>query len=456
MEFAKNCTVYELCSGNIEFEYNYFHSSALEFDWIFCGSTYWNASFRQSIGLFWQKTSVTVCTYFCISMIVCSALAPIGNCCWLQDSHRLVHRRDSGGCVHLCNGNVATRTTHGTQGILQLGCSSFAAHWFVLYISGLATSKSGMCGVFFAWSLHNHFVFPESPTWLHNKGRLEQMRINERKIASFVGEKYVEVQHEPIVETESFKQLVRDKALFKRISVLWIMWFIAALCGYAIDLNSSNIVGNLFLNQALFSILIALSKAVLVVFDTMRPSFSRRNLHQYSQLVVIISFLVLTLLVLFNQQGVSILIVNLIGTRQCPLQCEPHLWFLFSDCPNRRYSRPISSLPQLFLGAECIPNSGLPGFNQLASLPTNGWLRPKILGVVAVLTTTNQLLELLINLSKDYYYSLVLAIGDWTGGGIGVGENNAYRLDVHIIANGMHKGIAAPDFLYCPTCLEVT
>lgn len=40
------------------------------------------------------------------------------------------------------------------------------------------------------------------------------------------------------------------------------MWFTAAICGYAIDLNSSNISGHLFWNQILFSVLIAISKMV--------------------------------------------------------------------------------------------------------------------------------------------------------------------------------------------------
>lgn len=128
-----------------------------------------------------------------------------------------------------------------------------------------------------------------------------------------------------------FRDLLKDGTLLKRVSVLCCIWFTAAICGYAIDLNSSNISGHLFLNQVLFSILIAASKIVLVTFDTCYPAFSRRNLHQYSQFVVIVCFLVLTILVLFHDEHVSffkmqtrncnvcvqspwILVVNLIGT----------------------------------------------------------------------------------------------------------------------------------------------
>ena len=81
-----------------------------------------------------------------------------------------------------------------------------------------------------------------------------------------------------------------------------------------VDLNSGNISGHLFLNQALFSVLIAGSKVVLVVYDTLRPGFSRRNLHQYSQAVVIVCFLALTVLVLMHDHALAILVINLVGT----------------------------------------------------------------------------------------------------------------------------------------------
>lgn len=62
-----------------------------------------------------------------------------------------------------------------------------------------------------------------------------------------------------------FSDIVRDIKMFRRISVLWMMWFTASFCGYAIDLNSSNISGDLFLNQVIFSVLIAGSKIVGIV-----------------------------------------------------------------------------------------------------------------------------------------------------------------------------------------------
>lgn len=42
------------------------------------------------------------------------------------------------------------------------------------------------------------FVFPESPTWLHNKGKLEQMKKSEQHIAKVAGIPYVPVNHQKI------------------------------------------------------------------------------------------------------------------------------------------------------------------------------------------------------------------------------------------------------------------
>lgn len=48
------------------------------------------------------------------------------------------------------------------------------------------------------------FIFPESPTYLHYRGKLEEMRKSEKKIARIAGIEYVEVPHAPVVEKKSF------------------------------------------------------------------------------------------------------------------------------------------------------------------------------------------------------------------------------------------------------------
>lgn len=46
--FAKNCTAYELCEGKVQFESQYFHSTALEYGWI-CGPKAYLASLYSQI-----------------------------------------------------------------------------------------------------------------------------------------------------------------------------------------------------------------------------------------------------------------------------------------------------------------------------------------------------------------------------------------------------------------------
>ncbi|KAH7696882.1 solute carrier family 22 [Aphelenchoides avenae] len=154
---------------------------------------------------------------------------------------------------------------------------------------------------------------PESPTWLHSKGRIEDMRKSERWIAQIAGVEYTEEEKPPIVKGLSLSELIRNPQWLQRISVLWFMWFTAAISAYAIDLNGSNLSGDLFLNQLLFSINTMLSKNVLLAVDTMYPTFNRRNLHQHSQAIAIVCAATLTLLVLFhNGQSVWMLVLNLI------------------------------------------------------------------------------------------------------------------------------------------------
>lgn len=46
-KFSKNCTLFEECRKSIEFEYEYFYSTALEFDWICGPSSYFTALYSQ-------------------------------------------------------------------------------------------------------------------------------------------------------------------------------------------------------------------------------------------------------------------------------------------------------------------------------------------------------------------------------------------------------------------------
>ncbi|KAE9417264.1 hypothetical protein Angca_005853, partial [Angiostrongylus cantonensis] len=157
------------------------------------------------------------------------------------------------------------------------------------------------------------FIFPESPTWLHSKGRIEAMQEAEQYIASFSGKKYEYVGQKNIGDVKTFCEMWSTPGLFRRLGVLWLMWFTAAFSSYSNDLNSNTISGNLFVNQILFSVLIIISKLILLAIDTWLPMFSRRRLHHGAQFVVCMCFLVLSILTLQQYTGVGVLLVNLIG-----------------------------------------------------------------------------------------------------------------------------------------------
>lgn len=65
------------------------------------------------------------------------------------------------------------------------------------------------------------------------------------------------------------------------------MFFTASIAAYANDLNSSSLSGNLFLNQLLFGVLIALSKIVgpeLSSIQTLKASEAGQSAPHYSSL----------------------------------------------------------------------------------------------------------------------------------------------------------------------------
>ncbi|PIO66359.1 hypothetical protein TELCIR_11931 [Teladorsagia circumcincta] len=86
------------------------------------------------------------------------------------------------------------------------------------------------------------------------------MRTAERYIARFAHVQYKPVVHKKIEHNKTLCEMLQTKSLHRRLFVLWTMWFVASICGYATDLNSNTISGDFFFNQIIYSILIALSK----------------------------------------------------------------------------------------------------------------------------------------------------------------------------------------------------
>uniref|UniRef100_A0AC35TS62 MFS domain-containing protein n=1 Tax=Rhabditophanes sp. KR3021 TaxID=114890 RepID=A0AC35TS62_9BILA len=157
------------------------------------------------------------------------------------------------------------------------------------------------------------FIIPESPTYLHNKGKIDLMIRSEKKIAQISGVPFIPKENSPIIEKETICSVLSNRDLIKKLSVLWIMFFCSSFCSYGMDLYSNEISGNLFINQLFFAITIWASKTILPVLDNKFDWFTRRFLHQSSQGIVIICFAVLAILVSCHYNGILILAINVIG-----------------------------------------------------------------------------------------------------------------------------------------------
>ncbi|TKR75962.1 hypothetical protein L596_017179 [Steinernema carpocapsae] len=328
--FGKNCTSYLACTSKIQFEDIAFHSAAIEYNWI-CGSNAYFASLFSQLQFFgvlcgtflygtlsdWlgRRPIALLALSSGIAVSFVSGMAP--NWQVLLVTRFFIGLSIGGTIVVVCTfvmemllpeQRMALRAffNWGVARLMMTVICYFFPEWREASIACAIAALPALLIVL--------FIFPESPTWLHNKHRMEDMRRSEKKIARIAGIPFVEVEHPKLEKKKGFLSLIKDPRLAKRLLVLWLMWFTASICGYATDLNSSSISGNFFLNQVLFSILIALSKILLVIYDSLNSNFKRRHLHQYAQAVVCTCFFILTMLVMFQYTGVAILVVNLIGT----------------------------------------------------------------------------------------------------------------------------------------------
>ncbi|KAF1753376.1 hypothetical protein GCK72_019933 [Caenorhabditis remanei] len=157
------------------------------------------------------------------------------------------------------------------------------------------------------------FVIPESPVWLHSKGYKERMIESEIRISNIAGIPYTPVEHKT-VQPKCLIDTLKTKGVFKKLLVLWSMWFSVAMCSGAIDLNSGTLAGDLYLNQVLFGILLVPSKMLLLFVDTYFTDFKRRTLHQGSLIGVLICVSMLTVFTVSKYQVSAVLITYLIGT----------------------------------------------------------------------------------------------------------------------------------------------
>ncbi|VDM53629.1 unnamed protein product [Angiostrongylus costaricensis] len=324
---SKNCTTYNTCNGTLTYPYLQFHSAALEFGWI-CGKTAYLASLFSQIqfigvlcgtfsfgalsDIFGRKPIAIVAVSIGILANFVTGLSPTWQI--LMAIRFFVGLTVGGTLVVVCTFVMEMLLPHQRMAlraffnwgvarlILTLICMIFP-EWRAASVACALTALPALLILI--------SVFPESPTWLHNKGRFEEMRNAERYIAKIAGIEYKPVAHKKIEHSKTLCEMLHTGGLHRRLFVLWTMWFVASICGYATDLNSNTISGDFFLNQIIFSVLIAVSKMVM---DTFVPSFSRRILHQGAQTIVCLCFLVLFFLTVQGYSGVATLIINVTGT----------------------------------------------------------------------------------------------------------------------------------------------
>uniref|UniRef100_A0A0R3RLQ1 MFS domain-containing protein n=1 Tax=Elaeophora elaphi TaxID=1147741 RepID=A0A0R3RLQ1_9BILA len=277
--FSSNCTIFQSCKDSIQFDEIVFSSAALEYDWICGASAYWASLFSQiqflgvllgtimtgTLSDIFGRHPLALISLACgITVSFCSGLAPSWKI--LLVLRFFVGLSIGGAIVVICTyvmemllpqQRMALRAffNWGIARLMMTAICYLLPEWRLASFGNAIAALPALLIVF--------FIFPESPTWLHSKNRLNEMRESEKKIARIAGIPYVEVEHKVVEKNkktfENSFHKYNSHSLF-RLFILWLIWFTASLCGYAIDLNSSRISGNLFLNQALFSILIAVSK----------------------------------------------------------------------------------------------------------------------------------------------------------------------------------------------------
>ncbi|KAI6184832.1 hypothetical protein M3Y97_00638500 [Aphelenchoides bicaudatus] len=324
--YAKDCKLFAECNGNVEFENNFFQSAALEFDWTcgqaahfttvyiqiqFVGIILGTLVFGSFADAFGRKPAAIVDLLVAMSSSLIGGFAP--NWQVLFASRFLIGFSVGGAVVAmtLCMELVLPEQRVPMRGLFNWGIARLCLTMSCFFFPEWRQSTLVFAPVCLCMLLIVILVLPESPTWLHNKGRIQKMHETEKYIAKVGKIEYVKSEVKEVDKSGTIIDLLKNPVLFKRLAVLWFMYFTSAISSYGNDFNSTTISGNLYLNQALFSIFIAASKLVLIYVDTKFPNFSRRNLHQGSQLLVCSCFFTLMFL---NEHSVWILIVNLIGT----------------------------------------------------------------------------------------------------------------------------------------------
>uniref|UniRef100_A0A914W2C2 Major facilitator superfamily (MFS) profile domain-containing protein n=1 Tax=Plectus sambesii TaxID=2011161 RepID=A0A914W2C2_9BILA len=338
-EFVKNCALLEACPvDQREFEEAAFYSTALEFDMV-CGKRAHYSSLISSMQFF----GVLIGTIFYGHLADKFGRKPISLLCLTLGILFVMLTAVSPGWVILMilrflvgssiGGTVVVVYTYVMELILPQQ-RVFLRAFFNWGWGRVALTL--VCALFPSWRIASvvsgalllpilpiiYFVFPESPMWLENKGRFDEMLRSEAKIARIAGipplkhrKKHdAHRESEATGKTYGIWDLFANRAIAQRTLILCLIWFIASVCSYTNDLNSSTLAGNFYVNQILFGVMIALSKLVIFVLDTYVPQFSRRLLHQIPQAFVVVCFAAISVILIFGGATLPVLLLNLVGT----------------------------------------------------------------------------------------------------------------------------------------------
>uniref|UniRef100_A0AC35TT51 MFS domain-containing protein n=1 Tax=Rhabditophanes sp. KR3021 TaxID=114890 RepID=A0AC35TT51_9BILA len=326
--FSKDCLVFN-SNCTIEYENNYFYSAAVHFKWV-CSDLAYLTSVQSQVqfvgvllgtvifGFLSDLVGRKPISLFTVTLGVSTTI----YCGITQDMWHFVFCRFF---VGLAVGGALNSTCTFVMELLlpkqrmalraffNWGVARFMLTVICYYFNDYK-SASIVCGVIALPIVFIIlFIIPESPTYLHNKGKIDLMIRSEKKIAQISGVPFIPKENAPIIKKETICSVLSNRDLIKKLVVLWIMWFCSSLCGYGMDLHSNEISGNLFINQLFFSITIWASKPILPILDNKFDWFTRRFLHQSSQGTVIICFAVLSILVGCHYNGILILLINVIG-----------------------------------------------------------------------------------------------------------------------------------------------
>lgn len=328
-DYTRNCSVFRSCeSKDLMFDAA-FGSATVDFKWI-CNHTEYYAyffTFIQSCGVligtvlfgvlsdnYGRKPIGILVLLIAISASIGAGYAPNQN--FLFVTRFCSGLSIAGVLVVICawvNESILSNQRMVIRGFFHWGWTRFfvTAVCYFTYEWRVAAFVGGLA--LFPALLMVIFVIPESAIWLHSKGKTAQMIESEKIMAKIAGVPFQPSERKH-VHSKTLVQTLKTKGLFKKLSVLWVMWFLVAVCGFANDLNSTGLAGNLYINQALFGLLLVVSKVVLLFVDSTFENFKRRTLHQGSQSVMIACFAVLAVFSYYDYHGNGTRVVYLIGT----------------------------------------------------------------------------------------------------------------------------------------------